>query len=559
VKRFPEILLLMIFAFSATAFSSSNITYIAQNAVGGNTGADCADAHSAAWFNSASNWGSGSSQIGPGTTVHLCGTFTGTAGSTMLSVQGNGANGNNVIIQSDSGSPAIFTAPYWNSSQGAIYCSGKQYITFDGNGKGVIQNTADGSTLANHQISEGIEDDCSNSIIENWTVQNIYVHVTGNTSDCTGPNSCTDSECISVNNADQVLVTNNVVHDCRVGIGFNLPPSVAYSKWEVSLNTIYNIDHGVTLASNSTNTSIASVLEHDNDISNGSNWDSLYQSGNCDWHHDGTHIFAQGSASDTFNGVQIYNNYIHGVWTVTNGGSNAGCFNAHIYFEGDVISPAIFNNVLELDSGPLNAPDGGYVSVRAEGYGSGAQIMNNTFLINNAATSGASGTIQVVDEANTRLVNNLFSGTGSSSFGYFITMQNADTSCVAGYCDYNLYYHLANGYYWWQTNSFIDFATGSPSWQSSQLDTHGQFGVNPQLNSVPYTLQSGSPAIGAAKNLSELNLAALNSGAPTVFGVGGGTGNIVRPSSGAWDQGAYESSPGGQAPGAPTNLTAVVH
>ena len=31
---------------------------IAQNAAGGNTGADCADAHAVSWFNTSSNWGS---------------------------------------------------------------------------------------------------------------------------------------------------------------------------------------------------------------------------------------------------------------------------------------------------------------------------------------------------------------------------------------------------------------------------------------------------------------------------------------------------------------------
>ena len=66
-----KLLLAVMFVILAATFSAASDIYIAQNATGGNTGADCADAHAASWFNSSSNWGSGSGKIGPGTTVHL--------------------------------------------------------------------------------------------------------------------------------------------------------------------------------------------------------------------------------------------------------------------------------------------------------------------------------------------------------------------------------------------------------------------------------------------------------------------------------------------------------
>ena len=85
-----KVLIAAILVVFATAFSTASNIYIAQNAAGGNTGADCANAHAAAWFNSSSNWGSAASQIGPGTTVHLCGTFNAPAGANgYLTFQGS--------------------------------------------------------------------------------------------------------------------------------------------------------------------------------------------------------------------------------------------------------------------------------------------------------------------------------------------------------------------------------------------------------------------------------------------------------------------------------------
>src|ERR1700694_5707903 len=76
--------------------------YIAQNSTGAGNGVGCADARSVAWFNNSTSWGTAANQIGPGTTVHLCNTFTGAAGSTMLTVQGSGSSGNPITIKFES-------------------------------------------------------------------------------------------------------------------------------------------------------------------------------------------------------------------------------------------------------------------------------------------------------------------------------------------------------------------------------------------------------------------------------------------------------------------------
>src|SRR5665213_4117606 len=67
--------------------------YVAQTAQGANTGADAADAHSLAWLNNFTSWGTGTNQVGAGVTVHLCGTLTNT-----LTIGGSGSAGSPITI-----------------------------------------------------------------------------------------------------------------------------------------------------------------------------------------------------------------------------------------------------------------------------------------------------------------------------------------------------------------------------------------------------------------------------------------------------------------------------
>src|SRR5579872_2267748 len=119
-----KLLLAVMFVFCAVGFSAAGDIYIAQNATGANTGADCADAHAASWFNSSSNWGSGSGKIGPGTTVHLCGTFT----SQMVG-HGSGSSSSPITIHFESG--AKISVPYCPTN-GCMNLNGLSWITVDG-------------------------------------------------------------------------------------------------------------------------------------------------------------------------------------------------------------------------------------------------------------------------------------------------------------------------------------------------------------------------------------------------------------------------------------------
>ena len=108
LTRFFGVMLLAGGMLLTASYARANDIYLAQGGSGAANGADCADAFSTSFFNSGSNWGSGQSQIGPGTTVHLCGTITGSAGSTGLTFQTGGASGRPIVLVFESGrvSPA---------------------------------------------------------------------------------------------------------------------------------------------------------------------------------------------------------------------------------------------------------------------------------------------------------------------------------------------------------------------------------------------------------------------------------------------------------------------
>ena len=134
MKLVFEILLAIVLSMLGASFAAaqSNV-YIAQNSAGGDSGANCSNAHSAVWFNSNATGGN---------TYHLCGTFTGTANTTILTVPASGTSANPLVILFEPG--AILTSTRW-SANGAIYISGKNYITIDGGSNGIIQNTNNGT------------------------------------------------------------------------------------------------------------------------------------------------------------------------------------------------------------------------------------------------------------------------------------------------------------------------------------------------------------------------------------------------------------------------------
>jgi hypothetical protein len=507
---------------------ATNSVFLAPAAVGGNTGVDCADAKIFSYFNTAGNWSATPSgiQIGPDTTVHLCsGTYTASAGtSNYLSFQGSGSSGHNVNLVFDSG--ATVTAPYWSGA--ALQLGGNSFITIDGGTNGTIQSTANGTGLANQQdngIGIGSSGTVSSLEIKNLTISNLYVHT------CTLPvTNCTDEGGENVYGmrllvGSTISVHNNTVHDCdwciylAYGNGGTTSTSV-----NVYSNTVSNMNHGVVLG----DSAVSSILSssncsssvHDNDFSAMQPWDDAAVNN----HHDATHFWANNSASGAkYQGVCLYNNYFHG-----DGGVNvSGIFT----FESLGSANYIFNNIV-ASTGNTAAADGEIALFAGAGVnGAGNVVVNNTI-----CGVSSTGIMIGVQENGTATVENNLVCSNTAGDGTYVYQASPNTGISVA--DYNSYQTPAGGNpFWGSCGTGVSFAT----WKSGcGFDTHGQ-NVAITLNAAPFTLPSGSVAIAAATNLTGLGISALLNGAPQSFGVSGscGTGCLLRPSSGAWDAGAF--------------------
>lgn len=531
MKESRKFLLAMIFAFAAVSFSSANDIYVAQNAAGGDTGADCADAHSAAWFNTGSNWGSGSNQIGSGTTVHLCGTFTGAAGSTMLATQGSGTSGNPITLFFENG--ALFQAPYWGSN-GAINVP-NNYIVIDGGTNGAIENTLNGTpggaclagACTQQQTSQGLLATGNNVTIQNLTVTHIYVHTEDVNDDLGGANTGIATQ------GSNVLVTKNTVDNAYTGIqngGTNT------DNIEFSFNTLTFCNH--CLKSAISNGNVTNLKMHDNDVSSMYNWDQL----DNHYHHNGIFVFA---LAGCHTGAMYYNNYIHGMMS-RDQAYGASHVTGWMFLEYCNTGAMVFNNILEADADAgkqrLNYPANGFITEGGQNDTGSTYYWNNTIV----AAQSAGNCIDVGYSGNTvNIYNNLLGNCGS-----MIMVQSGVTMNI----DYNLYFQTGGTVGPWVIGNG-QYHTFSAWQKGCNCDSHTLSGNDPKLD-ASYHLQAGSPAIQQSANLTNLGISALDLDKAEVARPGGtcsGQGSACN-----WDQGVYQFS-NNPPPSPPTGLSAIVN
>ena len=460
--------------------------------------------------------------LSPADTTYLCGTVSAPAGSSnYITIGQSGSAGNPITLIFDTG--AVLTATYWSGA--AIEFSGQNYIVINGGTNGILQATANGIALAN-QVDAGIgvlcSTSCSNDIVENLTIQNIFVRT------CVGAEStCTSSAGgntfgIYMWGGANDRITGNTVHDVHWTIVMLYGSGASNSTFlRVDHNTVYNTDHGVIFGdqcSNSTATgSNCSNSVDNNDISGFVAWD---QSGDA-FHHDGVHAWANNAPGSNYY-VCIHDNYIHGA---------GGYFlNSFIFMESASQSSFIFNNILNLtaNGNPGNCTGTGILGP-ATGSPPGATgislgVYNNT--VQGYSTSFCED-IGVQEQTSPTLKNNI--AMTAAQYVYTASITSGMTF------DYNLYFNTPNGFTG-PCGGQVSFAT----WKAScGEDAHSQI-ANPNL-SASFVPNSGSPAIGAGTNLTSLGITALDVGAPQTFGAGGscGSGCLARSASGAWDVGAY--------------------
>jgi len=491
------LLFTLLLALPASA-SLTNV-YIAQSSAGSADGTSCANAYAVTFFNTSGNWGSGSSQIGPGTTVHLCGTFTFSAGATALTFNGSGTSGNPITLLWESG--AVLQAPYFSAATFGINGNGASYVVINGGTNGVIQNTANGTSLTYQQQSTYIGGFGSNFQVENLSMPNVYVH-TANDDGGGG------SWGIEIQGQSNVTIgPGNSFSQCDVCI---------FDDWTNANNsnlTIYNnnfshanqdMEFGFYPAGTFTN-----VYIYGNTADTWNNWDTADDA----FHHNFVHLFTNLSGASITGDIWIYNNV-----AVGNIGANATSI---VYLEnnnggagGSIGTSYIFNNVFSKTN--ANVPTStGIVSML--GF-NGGYILNNTIIDAGGTGSNAYNCINIYQNGWT-VKNNIELGCGTYIWqqGSGITASNND-------------YYGASVPQWIYISSYYSALN---SWQSGCGCDASSISSNPNLNGS-YVPGSGSPVIGAGVNLSSLGITPLDSDA---------AGNAR--GSGAWTMGAYNSSGGG--------------
>ena len=486
--------------------------YITQNTSGGDTGANCSNAHSASWFNSNASGGN---------IYHLCGTFTGAAGSTMLTVP-NGSVGNTLTVLFEPG--ALLTAPYWGTN-GAIYVpSAHSYILVDGGSSGIIQDTANGDSLANQQASNGIyiASGAHDIEVRGLTIKNQYVSTPGGIGNANAPN------CSNIY-AGAGSLSNISIHDntlTAAGQGVRVWwNGGTISNVNVYNNTISDHRFQIEIASYGLSGSSSNINVYGNDLSGWSNWNTS----NDYYHLDG--IITYGSAGFPTN-ISIYNNNLHGDF-VANGTAFIYCTWDGINTSGTSSVCKIFNNVIVISNS-----NGQGKAIWTGSHTGPHTIVNNTIVGN--SSSGVYNLISIDGSIQT-LENNIFYDSGSAVGSYATTCcGNIITS------DYNLYNTLGGSPFVYNLGGSASFISLT-QWKGYGFDAHAVSG-SPNLSST-YTLQSGSAAIGQGTNLTNLGITALNTDAA----------GVPRPSTGAWDIGAFQygSQNGGVNP--PTGLSATVN
>ncbi|MFZ0796372.1 MAG: hypothetical protein WCA13_07815 [Terriglobales bacterium] len=521
VRRLLLIVSFISIVSAGSAFGSATNIYITAN--GSPSGNCTTNVQTPAFVTTAGNWGSGSGQIGSGTTVLFCGTFTLPVGGSLASFLGSGTSSNAITFKLDSNA-VIQSQAMGSASSGAFNCSGKSYVTVDGGSNGIIQNTANGTGLTKSQASQGLYFvNCINIVVKNLNIQNIYQNA-GSNSHATDTHGVNTSDVYFDNgNSTGAQIFNNTLNDARTGIAMNFDDGGDASNVLIYGNTIS--DHGWSIqfgADNSSSTA-SGVVIHDNNISGWTNW----QFPDDTYHTDGLILYNDSGRSAAYDTYTIYNNQFSG--TLGNGSPTG-------YIACGVMSTCtIFNNLM-VDNGSY--PSWGYIWLYTPN-GTDA-VYNNTLI---ASSNGGVG-VTLGDDA----------GLGGGTASHLTVKNNIFTNVTYGLHDYrslttditasdeNVWRTPSGSAPAFETNDStqISFAT----WQNDGFDVSSTTS-DPKLGSN-YVPQSGSSAIGLGANLTGLDISSLD------FDMA----DSPRPGSGSWVAGTYDAA-GGPAP--PQGLVAVVH
>ncbi len=488
------------------------------------------------WFDSGANWGAGASQIGPGTTVHICGTIT-----SVLTPQGSGASGNPIVIQWEPGASLAVC-----NTTGALQI-GNNFLIFDlGGNSAAITCPNNGIGMGSAVNAVGVTDlgnGFSNVEIRNGTIGPMFVY-------SGGTNSGFSSGCLIVNtNSIANHFHNLTLKGCANTIINGLGPNSGAGS-EIDHNTVDGSDgRFVNYASqidggNYTDTG-GSI--HDNDV----NYSSVWAVSGGFQHFEIIHVYNRGTGSGTDHivNLQIYNNYFHGT-TPNNSGSTAGIFigeGGSTCSTNSSVSVSIFNNLFKNTKGGIGWSSGSGGFIYDQDCEHTMAIYNNTIDGGDTATDSCFEILSQSTGNTWILSNNICMNV---QFGIYNPQGNSPSSFTS---DHNLFFNLDwNGFggMQWHNTAFATLA----GWQGASGQDAHSLSVNPGLN-ADYTISSASsPVVQAGANLTSLNISALNTGKPLIVGAGSsGVGN-ARSGAGNWDLGVYPWNNGAK-PNPATSLT----
>ncbi len=507
--------------FGSCSSGSGPTYYITESGTG--NGSSCSSPESAAWFNTAGNWGTGTDKIGPGVTVALCDGII----STSLIAQSSGTSGNPITIAFEPG--AVLSQPVCPGSTGCLDISNVNYITVNGENTGMIENTNDGTDLGSQANSVLVQmHNCNNCTIKNTTIANGYVIAAGDQGQATQSSGV---NAIDLENGDNDTLTGNTMYMDHWAIVASTDVSGDMTNLTISNNSLHDNDHDVIVGTNLPNGgNTGPWFIYNNHMYDWSSWDT----GTADYyHHDGIHCWgATNTNPPTINGMYIYNNVFNGSF-----GNN---MNTPVYIEGTTgpicansSSPVyLFNNV--FDDNGFGAPADGMIDPAS----------GKPFVYNNTVIGPGPGSNTADYDTN--------NSAGVSDFrNNLLQAGNPETSIqppasLASTSDYNLYAESTTGGNEAWSCGGTDYAwsaSGFSGWQSciGGGDLHSIFDSsgNADLNSDG-SLRPLSPAINAGANLSNLCTGYL---VPLCSDING----TARPTTGSWNIGAYQGSSGGSA------------
>jgi hypothetical protein len=281
--------------------------YVSQSGAGSQSGeGSCSSAHSLSWLNSYNNWGSGGDRVAPGTTVDLCGTLT-----EPVETQASGSPGKPITIMFTAGAKIAMGGNGCPGS-GCINVAGNsEYVTINGGSNGQIENS-ERSYEKNKEEgppTTAIEaEGCHHCTFENLNVGPMYMAEKG---DVVGNAEIRGIKIRpETHTTEYITVAHDYFHD--QGWAVNIEAAANTTHIYVEHNVFYHLTHGFTPGASFNGGNIGPVVFAYNHFYGDINWED----GEHDTNHvDGVHCFAGYGDYPHYNdepdkGLYIYDNYI---------------------------------------------------------------------------------------------------------------------------------------------------------------------------------------------------------------------------------------------------------